>query len=147
MARRTLRVLSIGLLVVVASGCGRDDTTARRLESAVASTFANLIHSQETILGVVPVEASALRASASCHKVVIASGATGGGWRCTVTWFAPGHREALRDTYDVSLSTDGCYTATADGAEAHVGGPTILRRSGETLTNLVYAFDGCFDTT
>jgi hypothetical protein len=42
---------------------------------------------------------------------------------------------------------DGCYTATADGAEAHVGGPTLKTLRGATVRNLLYAFDGCFDTT
>jgi hypothetical protein len=53
----------------------------------------------------------------------------------------------LRDRYDVAVGTDGCYTATVDGAEADLGGPTITLPNGGTVRNLVYAFDGCFDTT
>jgi hypothetical protein len=65
---------------------------------------------------------------------------------CTLSWYGP-NRETLRDRYDVAVGTDGCYTATVDGAEADLGGPTITLPNGGTVRNLVYAFDGCFDTT
>ena len=139
----------LGLIAVIllAGGCGSKGVTAKRLERAVAPTFANLIHVQEAILGGPPVDAAALRSSASCQKVGPAADTEGGGsWRCTITWFIPGRAAPVRDTYDLSVTMDGCYTATADGAEAHVGGPTLKTLGGTTVTNLVYAFDGCFDT-
>jgi len=122
--------------------------TASRIEDAVAPTFANLIHLQRSILGLPSVAASTLRASAQCHKVGTAKETRGAGdWTCTVTWVTPGQRTPLRDTYDLSVAVDGCYTATADGAEAHLGGPTLLAQDGTTIVNLLYTFDGCFDTT
>ena len=138
----------LGVAVLLGGGCGSKGVTAKKLENAVAPTFANLIHVQEATLGGAPVEAPSLRASASCQKVVPGSDPQGGGsWRCTITWFIPGHPAPVRDTYDLAVTMDGCYTATADGAEAHVGGPTLKSLSGTTVTNLLYAFDGCFDTT
>jgi len=122
--------------------------TASRIEDAVAPTFANLIHLQRSILGLPSVAASTLRASAQCHKVGTAKETRGAGdWTCTVTWVTPGQRTPLRDTYDLSVAVDGCYTATADGAEAHIGGPTLTTQDGTTIVNLLYTFDGCFDTT
>ncbi len=146
-----LAPLLVVVVPVLLDGCARPGgVTAKRLEIAVASTFANLIHVQEPILGGAPVEASALRPSASCQKVGLAADAVregGGTWRCTITWYIPGRPAPVRDTYDLSVTNNGCYTATADGTEAHVGGATLKTLSGTTVTNLLYAFDGCFDTT
>lgn len=129
-------------------GCQSGGVTGARLEQAVAPTFANLVATQESILNLPPVSATSLRSTASCQKTAAPGDTRGGGsWRCTLTWFAPGHREPLRDTYDLSVANDGCYTATADGAEAHIGGPTLTTKSGIVVTNLLYTFDGCFDTT
>ena len=129
-------------------GCGPDQgVTAPRVEAAVASTFANLVHVQQPRLGGAPVLASALRATATCTKTGALGEARGaGGWRCTVHWFLPGHAPAVQDTYDVQITADGCYTATADAADAHVGGPTLRAVGGAPVANLLYAFDGCFDT-
>jgi hypothetical protein len=60
-------------------------------------------------------------------------------------WYGP-NRASLRDTYDLSVGTDGCYTATVDGSEA-LGGPTITLPDGRNVRNLLYTFEGCFDTT
>jgi ABC-2 type transport system permease protein len=123
--------------------------TAGRLEDAFAPTFANLVHLQRSILKLPEIDRAVLRAAAQCQKV----GATGrdargaGDWTCTVLWSSPGQRIPLRDAYDLSVASDGCYTATADGSEAHIGGPTLTARDGATITNLLYTFEGCFDTT
>jgi hypothetical protein len=146
-----LRALLLALLAA-AWGCGSGGVDANRLEKAVATTFANLVHLQEERLELPPVQAASLRATASCRKVASGpndrSSATGGGnWVCTLAWFVPGRKASLHDTYDLAVTVDGCYTATTDAAEGHVGGPTLTTRSGATVTNLLYVFDGCFDTT
>ncbi len=144
-----VRALAIVLLAGLVGGCGasRRGVTAARLERAVAPTFANLVRVQMERLGAPPVDAAKLAAAASCHKVGAPAGAAGAGtWRCTITWHAPSRREPFVDGYELSVRTDGCYTATVDGAEAHMGGPTLTTRAGATVRNLLYAFDGCFDT-
>jgi hypothetical protein len=144
----SLARLVLVLELLLLGGCAPSGVTAKRLESAVASTFANLIHVQEPILGGPAVEASALRSSATCQKVGLAADGEGGGtWRCTIDWYIPGRQAPVRDSYDLSVTNNGCYTATADGTEAHVGGATLKTLRGTTVTNLLYAFDGCFDTT
>jgi ABC-2 type transport system permease protein len=123
--------------------------TASGIEDAVAPTFANLVHLQRSILKLPEIDRAVLRASAQCQKVGAPARDTAGAgdWTCTVLWSSPGQRIPLRDAYDLSVTTDGCYTATADGSEAHIGGPTLTTRDGATVTNLLYTFEGCFDTT
>jgi hypothetical protein len=65
---------------------------------------------------------------------------------CRLAWHIP-DRQFLRDTYDLSVTTDGCYTATVDAAEGHLGGPTLKASDGADVRNLLYTFEGCFDTT
>jgi hypothetical protein len=38
-----------------------------------------------------------------------------------------------------------CYTATVVGE--NLGGPTLKASDGRIVRNLMYAFEGCFDTT
>jgi ABC-2 type transport system permease protein len=137
-----------GGLMALLSSCGSGGITADRVETSMKPTFVNLIHLQRSMLGVPPIDPSALRAFVTCRRVGPGDGLIGGGtWRCTVAWSYPGSRGPLRDTYELSVTMDGCYTATADAAEGHIGGPTIKTRNGATVANLLYAFDGCFDTT
>jgi len=142
---------AVALCVVAslaASGCSSSGVTATKIEEAFAPTFANLVQLQQGKLGLPYVSAHAFRASATCQRLGPGASAAGSGdWKCTVSWSVPGHSSMLRDTYDLSVTPDGCYTASADGEEAHVGGPTLTTRQGATVPNLVYVFDGCFDPT
>ncbi len=142
------RMIGMGLrgaLAVASFGCGPSPITSARIESAVAPTFANLVHVQLSQVGLPTVAASDIKVMASCHKAV--TGAAGAGdWVCTLVWYGP-NRTTLSDTYDLSVGTNGCYTATFAGAESQLGGPTIVAPDGSTVRNLLYTFDGCFDTT
>ena len=142
-----------GRLVLLAfawglAGCHARAVTAERIQGAIAPTFANLVHLQLVHMGMPAVAASDLRVLATCHKLDARTGATGAGdWVCTLAWSCPGVRSSLRDVYEVSVRTDGCFTATADGAESKVGGPMVTKRDGTEVTNLLYVFEGCFDTS
>jgi hypothetical protein len=126
-------------------GCGPSPIRGVRLERAIAPTFANLVHLQLSRLGLPPVAVSDLKVTASCYRV--GGGTIGAGdWVCAVIWSGP-HAATLHDKYDVSVTPDGCYTATVDAAEAQLGGPTIRTPDGRDVRNLLYAFEGCFDTT
>jgi hypothetical protein len=145
---RGWRVVVVPLSGALLAGCASTGITATRLERALGPTFANLIQTQGTLLGLAPVDVPALHVSAACHRIGPGTDDKGGGdWLCTVQWSPPGYRGVWHDSYDVSVTNDGCYTATADGEEGHLGGPRIARRDGATVTNLLYAFDGCFDPT
>jgi len=138
---------SVVLLAFIACGCRQSPITSSRIEKAIAPTFANLVHVEISRIGLAPVAASDIKVTANCRKAVLESGPAGAGdWVCVLDWYGP-NRKVLRDVYDLTVATDGCYTATIEGAEAGLGGPTIATQAGATVRNLLFAFDGCFDTT
>lgn len=133
------------LMVVSCSG---SPITAARLERAIAATFANLLHIQVPAMGLPAMPPAAFASTAGCRKVGApgaASSHTGSGeWICAIQWRGPGQRE-LRDVYDVFVTTDGCYTATVEGES--LARPVLTTKDGREVRNLLYVFDGCFDTT
>jgi hypothetical protein len=140
----TLAALASAALI----GCGPSPITSARIETAIATTFANLVHVQVSWLGLPPVAASEFGVKASCRKIGaesnLGSYSGSGEWICTLRWKGP-VRQALRDTYDLFVTTDGCYTATVEGE--NLAGPTLKAVDGREVRNLLYAFEGCFDTT
>jgi hypothetical protein len=125
-------------------GCGSSPITSARIEGAVAPTFANLVQIQVSWLGLPPMGARDFGVKASCRRLMAGSSAGAGEWACLLIWQGP-DRRTLRDTFDLFVTTDGCYTATIEG-EA-LGGPTLKAADGTEVRNLLYAFEGCFDTT
>jgi hypothetical protein len=130
--------------VVAAFGCGPGPITAARIETAIATTFANLVRVQIARLGLPPVPAASSAATASCRKLTAARSAGSGEWLCTVVWEVI-DRQPVRETYDLFVATDGCYTATVEGE--NLGGSTVKATDGTEVRNLLYTFEGCFDTT
>jgi hypothetical protein len=140
-----LRCAVTSLTMTTVFGCGPSPITTARLERAIAPTFANLVHAQLSRIGLTPIAASDIRVTASCYRA--GGGNTGAGdWVCTLVWSGP-NGATLHDLYDVSVGTDGCYAASVDAAEAQLGGPVIRTPDGREVRNLLYAFEGCFDTT
>jgi hypothetical protein len=133
----------VALIISSGMGCGPGPINSARIERAIAPTFANLVQVQVARLGLPPRAASAFGVMANCRK--LAGGTSGAGdWVCTLTWHGA-QRQTLSDTYDLFVTTDGCYTATVDGEQ--LGAPTLQTSSGVDIRNLLSAFDGCFDTT
>jgi hypothetical protein len=139
-----LRRLFAIVTAVAALACGTSPITSPRIAGAIAPTFANLVQVQVSRLGMPPMAASDFAVAASCRRLVTGSNSGAGDWACTLVWHGP-HHQALTDTYDVNVSSDGCYTATIEGEE--LGGPTIKAEDGNDVRNLLYTFEGCFDTT
>jgi hypothetical protein len=136
-------VAIVALMIGSVIGCGPGPITSARIEGAIAPTFANLVELQVARLGLPPRAAAAFGVRANCRK--LAGGTSGAGdWVCTLTWHG-GQRQTLSDTYDLFVATDGCYTATVDGEQ--LGAPILQTSSGVDIRNLLFAFDGCFDTT
>lgn len=142
-ASQILRRLLIMTIAVAASGCGSSPITSDRIEIAIERTFANLVQVQVSWLGLPAMAASQFEVTAACSKqsAVISVGA--GEWVCRVRWLSP-DRQTLRDTLDIFVTTDGCYSATPEGE--HLGGPTLKTSNGADVRNLLYSFEGCFDT-
>ena len=138
------RASGLVALIVALAGCGASSMTADRVERAIAPIFANLVHAQLQRMGLAAVPISALRATASCYRLA-GGGAGTGDWACTIVWSGP-NGATLRDSYDVVVAANACFTATLSGsAEAQLGGPTVKTAEGRDVRNLLYAFDGCFD--
>src|SRR5262245_38953848 len=138
-----LRVALAVTTTVAAFGCGLTPITAARIEGAIAPTFANLVVIQVSLMGLNPMAAADFAVNARCHRLA-ASDAGSGEWVCTVVWRGP-YEQILRDTYDLFVGTDGCYMATVSGES--LGGPILKAANGSDVRNLLYAFEGCFDTT
>jgi ABC-2 type transport system permease protein len=141
--RLILRVIAPVAAAVMLGGCNNSPITQERIERALASTFANLVETQVSWVGLPSMTATEVGASARCRKLP-GGGAGAGEWVCTVIWMGPGG-QSVRDAYDLFVATDGCYMASLSGES--LGGPVLKTRDGKDVRNLLYAFDGCFDTT
>jgi hypothetical protein len=142
--RLVMRAVPALAAAVVVSGCSSDSPiTAARVEKAIASQFSNLVETQVSWVGLPRLTATDVAAGARCLK--LPTGGTGSGeWACTVIWMGP-QGQSVRDAYDLFVYTDGCYMAEL-GSES-LGGPILKTPDGKSVRNLLYAFDGCFDTT
>jgi ABC-2 type transport system permease protein len=140
----SVRAALVIMMTVVVAGCGSSPITPARIERSIAPTFANLVHLQVTSLGLPPMTPADFDVTASCRKLMAGNDAGSGEWVCTVAWKGP-DRRTLRDTYDLFVTTDGCYTANVEGES--LGGPTLKTSDGSDVRNLLYTFEGCFDTT
>jgi hypothetical protein len=141
---RLLREAFAAIAIIGALGCGSSPITSTRMESTFATTFANLVHVQVSWLGLPPMTAADFAAKATCRRLTTGNSAGSGEWLCTVVWKGP-EKQFLRDTYDLFVMPDGCYMAQVSGES--LGGPVLKTSSGRDVRNLLYAFDGCFDTT
>jgi hypothetical protein len=126
------------------AGCGTSSLTSTRIERALETTFANLVELQASRMGLRRMTAPDFAVTAICHRQADKLDAGSGEWSCTLVWQGP-DRRTLRDTYDLFVATDGCFSATAAGD--NLGGPTLKTQEGRQVRNYLYAFDGCCDPT
>lgn len=135
--------LIVAAAVATSSCASYSPITPPRIEEAIARTFANLVETQVSWVGLPPMTAAEVSAAAQCVK--LPAGGTGSGeWVCTVIWQGP-QGQSVRDAYDLFVATDGCFMASLSGES--LGGPILQAKDGRSVRNLLYAFDGCFDTT
>ena len=141
--RRRIDRGALAMFVCIAlAGCS-SPITPTRLEHALETTFANLVELQVARLRLPPIAAPDFAVTAICRKPAARSNAGAGDWTCALVWQGP-NRQTLRDTYDLFVATDGCYTATVAGES--LGGPILRASDGSDVRNLLYSFEGCFDT-
>jgi hypothetical protein len=134
----------IAASIPAVGGCELTPITQARIEGAIAPTFANLVYVQMSALGLPPMPPSAFGVKASCRRVLADSPVGSGDWTCIINWQGP-DRRSIRDIYELFVMTDGCYTAMAS-AESF-GGPVLKAEDGKEVRNVLYVFEGCFDTT
>jgi hypothetical protein len=142
--RLIMRAIPAVAAILLVSGCSSySPITKARIETVFAFTFSNLVETQVSSLELPRLTASEVAASANCLK--LPTGGTGSGeWVCTVIWMGP-NGQSVRDAYDLFVGTDGCYMASLAGES--LGGPILKTKDGKSVRNLLYAFDGCIDTT
>jgi len=134
----------LAVLAAATAGCGRSPITADRIERAIELTFANLVRLQASSMSLPPMTAADFDVTASCRKANADSEAGAGEWVCRIRWLSP-DRQTLRDTFGLSVTTDGCYTATAEGNS--LGAPILEAPDDRRVRNLLHVFEGCFDPT
>jgi hypothetical protein len=145
MSDRSIRTRTwlAAITALALSGCGASPITSTRIERALETTFANLVELQVSRMGLRPVTAPDFAVTAICHRPDKYDGGAGE-WSCTLVWQGP-DRRTLRDTYDLFVATDGCFSATVAGE--NLGGPTLKAQDGREVKNHLYAFESCFDPT
>src|SRR5262245_11123405 len=136
-----LRCALVASAAVLVYGCGSTPITPARIEVALAATFGNLVHVQMSWLGLPPMATPEFAVKASCRRLLTGKNAGSGEWSCALVWRGP-DRRMVRDTYELFVTPDGCYTATASAE--NVGGPTLKAEDGSQVRNLLYVFEGCF---
>lgn len=144
MTRRMHLRWALAVSVVTVAGCGKSPITPARIEGSIAPTFANLVQVQVSTMGLAPMTASDFAVTANCRKLMAGDNLGSGQWTCLLVWKGP-DQQGLSDAYELFVTTDGCYTATV--ASENLGGPTLRAKDGTEVRNLLYAFEGCFDTT
>jgi len=138
-----VRCAAAGIVAAALIGCGSSPITPTRIEAALQTTFANLVQLQLSRLNLPSIGAPDFAVTAICRKQDPGTNSGAGDWTCALVWQGP-NREMLRDTYDLFVATDGCYTATAE--EESLGGPMLKAPDGRDVKNLLYSFEGCFNT-
>ena len=136
--------LALAAITPFVLACAGSPITTKRIEGAIAPTFANLVTAQVSSLRLPPVTASELHVIANCRRPMAGANTGAGEWVCALDWHGP-NRQTFRDAYDLVVNTDGCYTATV--ATESLGGPTLKTSDGREVRNLLYTIEGCFDTT
>ncbi|GAA4636971.1 hypothetical protein GCM10023196_088950 [Actinoallomurus vinaceus] len=139
---------ALAAVLLATTGCGSSGITRDRLNIAVAPTFANLYVLQQSLRGRTVTTAS-MHAKAACAKGGPTTPDQGAGndWTCTVTWFNVGPAVPETASYQLHVQTNGCYSADGDGPADLNGQQMIVAADGATVTNPLWEFDGCFDTT
>lgn len=138
-AASVLLVLA-ALLGLSAAGCAGPAVTDQRLAASVGLSFQRLYVRQQNELGH---DVARPDRAATCLRTGSSALTGAGNWACTVHFpFPDGHVEPA--TFDVDVTPVGCYTAT--GPPSVTGALTLTTPAGTSVTNPLYAFDGCFPT-
>jgi hypothetical protein len=132
-------------LATLLTGCS-SDVTRTRVEHSIGPTFANLYVQQQSLLGHPGLAATAVAPRSTCQRTNPAAHDTGAGsdWVCQLSWLDP-RQKAENGKFELTIHPNGCYEA---GGPTKVIGPVTIRAAdGRDVTNPVFEFDACFDTT
>jgi hypothetical protein len=143
-----LALVAIGAAAAVSSAIGGGSSITRaRLERSLPTAFANQYMQQAALLGHTGITPASLNAQAMCEKggPDMPDVGPGSDWICLVGWTDPNLPMPPEGygKFELTVHSNDCYTA--GGPSKLVGFQTINDRSGRTVNNPVYEFDGCFD--
>jgi len=135
-ARIVVAFAAVIALLALAGGWGPTGVTAGRLRGSLAPAFDQLTVLQQRPVGCNVPRGARLRSQTACARH--ASTPTGpGDWSCMVTVFTPqaGANPFAQTpvTHGVSVSSDGCYKATAP--PSFVGQQTMRDSKGASVVN------------
>jgi hypothetical protein len=132
-------------LAAATSGCASTGITTDRLSASVAPTFERMYRWQQRLEGTST--AKPLDTKANCLKgdAGVPDRGAGSNWVCTITFLVDGAGTPVSFNWNLTVKPDGCWTS--EGTPLQFGGQTIRTRAGKTVTNPIYAVDGCFPAT
>ncbi len=144
--RATAVAAAVIALFAVAGGWGPAGVTAGRLKATLTPAFNSLTLLQQGLLGRSVPPGAKLNVQTTCSRR--ASTPTGpGDWICTLNVFTPQAGvvpfQQTPVTYDVSVSSDGCYKA--ESPPSFVGQQTMRDAHGRSVVNPLFTIYGCFD--
>lgn len=117
-----------------------------KLETALATTYAQLYRLQTAELHRPAVTEQQLAASASCDKGggLVDDVGPGNDWRCTVSWHLPDTAAVGTAIYQLDVTPDGRFVADGDGPQS-VNGFFQLHLPTGDAPNPLWQFDGTVD--
>jgi hypothetical protein len=146
--RAAVPMIAALALTALVSGCGGTDITQARIQKSLPTVFTNLYIQQQADVGHPGLKAPALQVkNAACDKggPSVPDHGAGADWICLLDFVDGTGTPQPQSKFEVKIQPNGCYTA---GGSTKVVGPLLIQnRAGKYITNKVFEFDGCFDTT
>jgi ABC-2 type transport system permease protein len=139
--------VSAGILALAAPEGTGSGITEPKVETALATEFANLYPMQVSEIYHQNVTKSQLDVTALCDRGggLIAPEGPGNDWRCTVSWHVPGISDAVGQAiYQLDVSPNGRFVADGDGPK-EVNGYFLVHASYGDAPNPLWQFDGNVD--
>jgi ABC-2 type transport system permease protein len=139
--------VSAGVLALAAPGVTGSGIAQSKVETALATAFANLYPMQISEIYHQTVTKSQLDVTALCDRGggLIAPEGPGNDWRCTVSWHVPDVSNATGQAiYQLDVNPNGRFVADGDGPK-EVNGYFLVHAPYGDAPNPLWQFDGNVD--
>jgi ABC-2 type transport system permease protein len=139
--------VSAGALALAAPGVTGSGIVESKVETALATEFANLYPMQISEIYHQTVSKSQLDVTALCDRGggLIAPEGPGNDWRCTVSWHVPDVSNATGQAiYQLDVNPNGRFVADGDGPK-EVNGYFLVHAPYGDAPNPLWQFDGNVD--
>ncbi len=139
--------VSAGILALAAPGATGSGIVKSKVETALATEFANLYPMQISEIYHQTVTKSQLDVTALCDRGggLVAPEGPGNDWRCTVSWHVPDVSDATGQAiYQLDVNPNGRFVADGDGPK-EVNGYFLVHAPYGDAPNPLWQFDGNVD--